>query len=199
MYHRGPTVHRGARGCAEDVRAPECGAPQPPHFPMQPPPATPAPTRTTTSATTDIRLEVVPRRRAGGGGAGCTKPSRADYDALMHAQLHPVGKAALMRAHTMYRDPETRLIACQYHLRTGTYRPRCPLSPVKSRPCSQDECKCNLSHYQLELTIPLDSAKQASRNHSACCCLTLICARAALCVFDRVQVLMCAWVMPCAV
>jgi len=147
---RRPTVHRGTAACVDEERLPHAE-----------------------HAFHPANIQFVEgaeagqsRSRGGGGGISHSRPRRKDPEQLVHAGLEPAQEELLARAHSIYLSPTKRRAACslqhgsQDRVAREMSQRECPLSPVKSRPCSTDECHCKLSHYVLSLNIPLDSPSQ---------------------------------------
>ena len=147
MAMRRPHVHRGASACAQDERLPAAAA-------------------LLCTPTTRCGMARAETTRPCGRGGGISRPGRKDPEQLLHASLEPRQKELLCTAHSIYLSPSQRLAACerqrQKQDRDARARSRreCPLSPVKSRPCSAVDCNCTLSHYTLSLNVPLDSPSQ---------------------------------------
>ena len=96
------------------------------------------------------------RRKAGGGGAGQSRPQRADRGRQRRLDLEPAQDAALQRACAAYHDPERRRAACAQLRHEQRYDAELPLSPP-AVPCSSPECGCKMSYRQLANSLGLGS------------------------------------------
>lgn len=87
----------------------------------------------------------------------------------MHSSLEPQQMQVLSEAFDIYASPSKRRGECVLQRQTRDKEAqlksmrRCPLSPVKARPCTDLDCHCTLSHYLLSLSVPLDSPSQSRR------------------------------------
>jgi len=104
--------------------------------------------------------------KPGGGGAGCTKPRRADPFRVRQVKEAPGQAEALALANAQFFSPSRKMRACRHQRSTGGYYETLPLSPVAARgPCVTPECRCRMSHRQLALSVPLYSPSQSKHAH----------------------------------
>ena len=143
-----PTVRRRGPGLQEANRTPATKA--------KPPGPVQKRRRSTGEAEGEQENTPGTHRKAGGGGAGLSKPQRADRGRQRRLELEPAQEAALQRACAAYHDPERRRAACAKLRREARYDPDLPLSPP-AVPCSSPDCRCNMSYRQLANSLGLGS------------------------------------------
>jgi len=102
----------------------------------------------------------VVRKKAGGGGAGVTRPQRPDRERQWRIRTEPAQDEALREACKAFFDPVSRLAACRKLERTRQYDAVLPLSPC-AQPCVSPHCKCDMSFHQLKNSLGLGSPSVA--------------------------------------
>ena len=99
----------------------------------------------------------------GGGGAGVSKPKRADPVRQRMVQWVPGQKEALAAANGVFYSPARKLEACRWQRQHGQYHETLPLSGDASQ-CRSPECLCRMSHRQLKDQLGLGTPKQVLTN-----------------------------------
>jgi len=149
-------VHRGEQGERQATRTPG-------NKPARKSSVKPAAAKTPSTLQTEGGL--TKRRGGGGGGGGIEKPQRVDPVRRRLITWVPGQMEAVKEANVIFYSPRQRMEACRFQRNEHQYHPKCPLSPVESRPCSTPECNCNLSHGQLTRVLALGSPSQSINQH----------------------------------